>query len=67
MYTDPQKIQKSKAILRKKNKGKGIILPDFKLYYKGTVIETVWYWNKSRRTDQGDRRERLGKNPHLHG
>ena len=67
MYTDPQKIQKSKAILRKKNKGKGIILPDFKLYYKGTVIETVWYWNKSRHTDQGDRRERPVKNPHLRG
>ena len=57
----PKRPRISKEVLRKKNGAGGIKFPDFRLYYKNTVINRV----QNRNTDQEQDRKPRNKPMHL--
>jgi hypothetical protein len=60
-----ERSQIIKVILSKKSNARGIIVCDFKLYYRVITTQKEWYWDKNRQEDQRIRIKDPDINPHI--
>ena len=57
----------SETILKNKRTCRGIIIPDFKLFYCTIIVTTTLYWHKNRQVDQRNQIKEPEVNPHTYG
>lgn len=57
MHVNLEKALNNQTILIKKKNIRWITIPDFKIYYRTIVINTIWYWHRSRHVDKQNKTE----------